>query len=568
MFIKTLSITSYERIIRQINFRMGINLIIDETPLSNEETGNNVGKTTVLKLIDYCLGGKASSIYVDTETRRDVYKYVKDYLVDNDVIICLVMVDDFSNPDMTITIERNFKQRKEMIRRINGVNYTEASFEAKLRELIFPSHTHEKPTFRQIISHNIRYNDENINNTLKTLDKYTTDMEYETLYLYLFGCEFHKGNEKLNIIQGLNQELAYKSRLEKNQTKTAYETALTILSAEIEDLNKRKFDFSNSSNFEYDLASFNDVKLNINRLSHEISTLRIRKNIILEAVASLESDITDIDMQQLRRIYKQAKSNIDNLQRSFEELVDYHNSMVHEKVRFISKDLPVINSKIEASERKLEQLLAQEKAYSEIIRKSDSIEDLERIIVKLNEKYRLKGEYESIIKQIEEVEANIKDYFNQLKEIDDLLFSGGFEQNVRSQISKFNRHFSSLSNYLYGERYAIKYDIITNQKGQTLYKFSAFNTNLSSGKKQGEISCFDIAYTLFADEEGIPCLHFLLNDKKELMHDNQLVKVADFVNKQNIQLVFSILKDKLPNALDNEAYFVIKLSQNDKLFRI
>ncbi len=114
----------------------------------------------------------------------------------------------------------------------------------------------------------------------------------------------------------------------------------------------------------------------------------------------------------------------------------------------------------------------------------------------------------------------------------------------------------------------MKYDIVTNRKNQRLYKFNAFNTNLSSGKKQGEISCFDIAYILFADEENIPCLHFLLNDKKELMHDNQLVKIADFVNKNNIQFVASILKDKLPEELNDEKYFVVKLSQSDKLFRV
>jgi hypothetical protein len=59
-----------------------------------------------------------------------------------------------------------------------------------------------------------------------------------------------------------------------------------------------------------------------------------------------------------------------------------------------------------------------------------------------------------------------------------------------------------------------------------------------------------------ADEEGIPCLHFLLNDKRELVHDNQLVKIAEFV-------VASILKDKLPDELNNEEYFAIKLLQHD-----
>ena len=91
---------------------------------------------------------------------------------------------------------------------------------------------------------------------------------------------------------------------------------------------------------------------------------------------------------------------------------------------------------------------------------------------------------------------------------------------------------------------------------------------MSSGKKQGEILCFDLAYLLFADEEELPCLHFLLNDKKELMHDNQLIKVAEFVQNKNIQLVISILKDKLPVAVLGKAHIAIELSQQEKLFRI
>ena len=35
-----------------------------------------------------------------------------------------------------------------------------------------------------------------------------------------------------------------------------------------------------------------------------------------------------------------------------------------------------------------------------------------------------------------------------------------------------------------------------------------------------------------------------------------------------IQFVASILKDKLPQELNKDAYIVVKLSQNDKLFRI
>jgi hypothetical protein len=52
------------------------------------------------------------------------------------------------------------------------------------------------------------------------------------------------------------------------------------------------------------------------------------------------------------------------------------------------------------------------------------------------------------------------------------------------------------------------------------------------------------------------------------MDDKQLVKIADFANRNNIQFVASILKDKLPVEINKEDYFVVKLSQDDKLFRI
>lgn len=63
-------------------------------------------------------------------------------------------------------------------------------------------------------------------------------------------------------------------------------------------------------------------------------------------------------------------------------------------------------------------------------------------------------------------------------------------------------------------------------------------------------------------------MHFLLNDKKELMHDNQLIKVAQYVQQKNIQLVVSILKDKLPEKVLEKAHVAVELSQDEKLFRI
>lgn len=566
MFIKTLTISSGAKVIREIEFHKGLNLIVDES--EHQITGNSVGKTTVLKLVDFCLGANPKQIYVDPETKKQEYKLVKDFLVENKVLITLVLTFDLEKGTDDIVIERNFLSRKEIVRTINGEQLTEDEFEIKLSSIIFPEHLSSKPTFRQIISHNIRYKDESINNTLKTLDKYTSDAEYETLYLFLFGCEFTKGNSKQEILTKIKQEDTYKSRLEKNQTKTAYETALSLINNDIEELNKKKSSFNLNENFEKDLDKLNRVKYEINKISSIIGKLSIRKDLIKEAEAELKSSKSEIDLRQLEIIYEQATSKITAIQKTFADLVSFHNTMLGEKVKFITKELPALEKSIIDNNNVLKQLLEDEKLLTSEISKSDSFEELEYIIAELTEKHRKKGEYENIIQQLSEVDSNLKEFNKQLNKIDTELFSDSFEQVVKTQLNKFNIHFASISNELYGEQYAVKPDVVTNKKGQRLYKFSAFNANMSSGKKQGEISCFDLAYTLFADEENIPCLHFLLNDKKELMHDNQLVKIAQFVKRNNIQFVASILKDKLPVEINKEEHFVVKLSQNDKLFRI
>jgi uncharacterized protein YydD (DUF2326 family) len=567
MFLKSLIISSGAKIIREIEFHKGLNLIVDES--EHQVTGNNVGKTTVLKLIDFCLAGSAKNIYVDQENKKQEYKLVKDFLIENKVLITLILTNDLDEGTEDVVIQRNFlSSRKDIIRNINDEKFTEDEFDLKLKNIFFPEHTSDKPTFRQIISHNIRYKDESINNTLKTLDKFTTDVEYETLYLFLFGCEFTKGDSKHEILSKIKQEDTYKNRLEKNQTKNAYEIALSLINNDIEELDRKKSSFNLNENFEKDLDRLNAVKYEINKLSANIVKLNIRVELIKETEAELTASKSNIDLRQLEIIYEQATSKVTTIQKSFSDLVAFHNTMIDEKVKFITKELPILEKSISEKNDTLRRLLTQEKELALSISKSDSFEELEKVISDLTEKYRKKGEYESIIQQLDEVESNIKEYNKQLDEIDTELFSDSFEQIVKSQLNKFNKHFAAISNELYGEQYAIKYEKTRNQKGQRLYKFSAFNANMSSGKKQGEISCFDLAYTLFADEENIPCLHFLLNDKKELMHDNQLVKIANFVNKHNIQFVASILKDKLPEELNDEKYFVVKLSQEDKLFRI
>lgn len=567
MYLSKLTISSPGKVIRDIEFHKGLNLIVDETPENTTGTGNNVGKTTVLRLIDYCLGGDVDGIYRNPEDKYESYALVKDFLIGNNVIVTLILVDDLDTPSKKVVIERDFKTGRSSLIRINGKDVTKKDFVAELESAIFPEVKTETPSFRQIIAHNIRIDNLRLENTLKTLTMGKNE-EYEALYLFMFGCPNDSAARKTQLAQELDTEKKYKRRMERNRSKNEYKAALSVIESDIEKLVERKDNLNINENLQLDINSLNALRAQINKVTSRTSLLSLRRELINETVESFDKQNFGEDVVQLEMIYKQASAYVPKMQRTFKELVDFHNTMLENKKAFVAQELPSIQEEIESLSVELERLKEKETVMAEKVLKSDTYEELEVIIVQLSELSRRKGEFESYISQIESAEKAIKEKCEEMKKIDDGLFTADFAQRLETQRDKFNKIFSEVSHEIYDEQYIISYEVDT-QKGKQLYKFHITDVaNFSSGKKQGEISCFDIAYTVFADQESIPCLHFILNDKKELVHGNQLNKFAEAVNKYNVQFVCSMLYDKLPPVLRKDEHVVVRLSQDSKLFRI
>ena len=570
MYLKQLLVIKNGVILRNINFHKGLNLIIDETKEEGSTTtGNNVGKTTVLKLIYFCFGGDPKEIYTSTEYAKDEYPLIKEFLTNNNVEVRLTLKEDLNVVDSKeIVIERNFSKRSKSYRKINGEKYTEKEFTKELRSLIFNDLESDKPTLKQLVGHNIRYKDSAISNTIKYLAPYTKDVEYEALYLYLLGCSHKKGQKKEELLTKLKQEEKFKRRLELSATKNDYAIMLAAVNNNIETLDKKRSNLNINENFEEDLNTLNRIKSDINQLSEGISLLEIRKDLINESKNELEKNNVDIDLVELKLIYEEVSENLSDLNKTFSDLVNYHNTMINNKVKYITKELPLIESKINSYNEQLTKLLDDEKEYTALLKKSDTFEDLESIIKELNSEYQKKGEYEAVIVRIEESEKQIKIIENNISDINNEIMSEEYQQDVKKQVTEFNKYFEEVSQYLYGEKYLLSYNIKKNKNNQSYYNFITFNENLSSGKKQGEILCFDIALIMFSRSRGLSHLSFVLNDKKELMDNHQLLKVANYAKKNGIQLVFSMLADKVPDNLNNDENIVLRLSQKSKLFKI
>jgi len=573
MFIKSLKIESKDGIIRDMPFHPGLNLIVDETPESQTETGNNVGKTTVLRLVDICLGKEPRSIYVSPEDRKTVNEQVRQFLTEKEVVVTLTLVSDWSPEAREVVIRRNFLSYGKALREINGQTISDTDFIPALQQALWGVNT-DKPTFRQLIGHNIRYTNVAVHQTLRYLEGTVSDTVYEALFLYMLGCTYQGADIREKTLDQLNTERRFKTRLESSKSKNIIASEVGILKSEIDELERQKKQLHLNPDFEDEMQALTDLKFEITTLSSQLGSLQLRRSILEEAREELLSQRSELDTESLRQIYQQAGRFVPSLHRSFEELLAYHNSMLSQKAEFVASELPSLSSQISNLQRSLEQLRSQEQQTSDKLLQSVSYADYEQLITTLTQKHERLGALEQQIRQIEEVDSEIEKLNAIMSDIDKDLFDQAFQQNIQTQLDKFNKHFARISRQLYGEQYAMVYAVSRNKNtGKDVYKFGIVpidsdTVNFSTGKKQGEITCFDMAYILFADEEGIPCLHFGLYDKKELMHGHQLVETSRFVGAHpNLQFVASILYDKLPAELKDEKYFVVKLSPDDKLFR-
>ena len=568
-------ISSSSETIREIPFHIGLNLIVDETERRQaSESGNSVGKTTVLKLVDFCLGAKANIIYQDSENRKNKNEETKAFLEDETrcVLITLILCRNILKSETEeIVIERNFLKGKKSIRRINGKEISDKDFTDELSRFIF-TRTFNKPTFNQLIAHNIRYTNERIENCLKFLNPYTKASEYEALFLYMFfGDEIegiYESEKKITLEASLKDEINYCERLTFEVNLSQLESKLGVCENNIQELEcKRKLFTLDEDNYKAS-NRLSELKTLIGFEQQSKNALVFRRELILRNIDELKNAVFNPDLNTLHFLYNEVKTmNLDGFSKTFEDLVNYHNSMIKNKISFFERDLPDIEQKIVESNQKIVLYTTEAKTIEESLKKVILLDDYERLIIELQNQSEAKGELTAKIDQIRKANKAISSLRKQLSDVSGSIYCDSFKEKLQIRIDEFNMYFSKFSHGIYGEQYLVSVQIKEDRQRKPFYDFSTFNHTFSSGKKMGEILSFDMAYVHYAKNLNIPSLSFLLNDKKELMDINQIEKASEIANEFGVQLVFSLLSDKLADKPELENYVCLKLSQHDKLFR-
>ncbi|MDP3441325.1 MAG: DUF2326 domain-containing protein, partial [Ignavibacteria bacterium] len=359
------------------------------------------------------------------------------------------------------------------------------------------------------------------------------------------------------------REESFQKRLKKEGELSLIEQQLELVNSKIEELQQLKSNFNFNEKFEAQLEELNRLKLNLSKLSAELSRLNMRWELILESKAELESERTNIDVNQIKSLYNKASKLIPNLQVSFEETIKFHNDLLDEKIKYIEFELPSLTEKLQSISKEISSLRRREKELSEFVSASEYSDDYDKILIELNSFFERKGNLEEKKKfwitsneKLERISEELETINSEINSKDSI---------IQKRITLFNKYFTKVSSQLYGEEY-----LLSTQKSDRGYDLIVTNLegNPSTGKKKGQIAAFDFAYVLFAEEIELRFIHFIMHDQLENMHDNQLSTIlVDLANSINCQFILPIVRDKIPSDIDIEKHIILRLSEKNKLFK-
>ena len=447
--------------------------------------------------------------------------------------------------------------------------YNENDFWNELKKINFDLNE-DKPTFRQLIPKFIRLDNTAEDRIIKFLPMMTSNDTYDLVYCFLFQIY---GEVLLNKRSEINDKI-----LECQKTIQALEKSKSIVSLSVlkqslelvnEDLNvmnEKRQKLSYMDAYRDELDAKRKLTIRINELQENMQFLEFEIKNIEESISKLSQEKKDIDFTTLQAIYEEAKSYVPDIQRSFEDMVAFHNSMIQNRIDFIRSQLVTKQELLEQYSQQLNGILTEKEKVTIEALDEGLLDELNMLNKQIEDLSLKKGEIQQSINLLEEQEQARSKFSKELVKIEEQMKSDGVEEKIK----KFNQVFSGYCDKLYGEKYLLAYNEKWKEEGKFPVSIAALGGNVGTGKKKAVIVAYDLAYMQYSIDAGIQVPYFVIHDKMENTHINQLRTIFEICDDIEGQYIIPILRERI-DKIDTkyiEKAKVLELSSTNKFFGV
>ena len=547
-------------IFKKIQFNKGINIILAEGDDNTENSRNGLGKTTLVHIIHFCLGGTPNKKYLPEDTFNDW-----EFTISIDISNEKIYAKRSFNEKSIIIVEGNFSkfplkptysEEKEIY--FYTLNEWKEVLGTSLLGLKNEKEFRFKPTFRKVISYFIR-RDEDIkkspfktSSTHKNIDvidctSFCVGLDWKLMSKYKeYGDEIKRLNENFSNLKSIHgskgQLVPEMNRLKK-------------------DLTKIKEDLDNYKVHE----SYRQIEKSADILSKEIQelvekTIFLNKKIDIYEESIKEENIDDINVEE---IYNEINFYFpENVKKTLRESKEFHKNIIFNRTNFLKTEIQSIKNDLSLINQEIEIKSDKKAGYMDILNNFGALNEYNNMQKYYTEQ---KSEYElivNIIKQFDEI-TNKK---NKLK-VKLLELESRFQINYDENINHLNSLidiFSDNSSYLYD----VPGDLIIecSEKGFE-YNVDIPRIN-STGKTKMIVLCYDLM--LLENFVGYNYIDFLIHDSNifdgvdSRQYASALNLIHEKTTKFDMQYICMLNSDSIPDNLNFniEDHVVLELNDN------
>ena len=555
-----------------------INVILSDT---TKESGNGVGKTQVLEIIDYCLGSmggsdsfinlKESPLFSNIVFSLTIklhgisYKIYRSFQEQYRSYI-YIEENDFTNFLSLIEYDEKFKLYKLKLN----------DWKQILNHLCFYKNT--KQGFRELLYFYIKHTKAEYNKTtheyiLSSASQNKKNVLSQLLYLLTNSpdardpLDLYKESFKIKTILEENHKISQLGYFESSKwlkkiTEAEYKDNIKLgkLGKSLEILDRELETLSNSSS--------NDLKKEINVLSKEIASLyfdlnnkQLEFNTLNDIISKINAE-SKISHNEITDIYETINLIFSDVAvTSLDSVYQFHKKIHDERLIQYGNSINEVKTSIKILNKELkEKGLLRENLYKELYQ-TDMMETLRLIDNKKNVILVEFFQLETKIKELKHFKTRIEELNKQDVDFNKL------DDEFSLLITNFHQQFDSIIRSFYDQDTIsypfIQYNISENQ----------FNLIANSGAGKNEM-----AFVLFDWIRNIMCAS--TTNFKVQIHDSTLLSdidhpalikyfsfVQEIVQEKEFQYIVSLSNDELKCLKDIDHEIVITLSKEHKLLR-
>ncbi|MGY3712972.1 hypothetical protein [Lactococcus petauri] len=514
MYIKKLMLkTATGTTIRIIKFNKSVNIIT--TTLEDEQTNNNnVGKSTVIDLIDIALG---ASFEHKIKRFSDTLQQIVD---EKKVYIEL----EITNEDKKHLLRVNLFNKKYFI---DGEPKAVKAYGTAIRNLLFndvPENIANRKLIPRFLILELPSNEERV---IRYLDfNASTQNEmlgvYEATYAYFLNIK-NKTQEISKLLKERNKQFSS----EKTPKSVKINEAVKIL----QDTPVRKEGYGEK----------NEEIKKYQYLVDEFQSLQLKKELLEEESKSIGVKVDD---NVIRLLSEELSDLVPDVQKAFDKIYNFNQLRENNRKKYLKKQLLLVDNALSALNVKLS---FYRQRLNEYINFSDKkIFNFDKYNEELFSDFK-----QALDDKIVQDEVKIT-----ISEIEGL-----FSDEV---IDSFNLKLSNFTKNIIGVPYHVKINPNLSPKKRAVPLIFPENQGSGTGRLHQLAFAFTAAIISINGSREFP--RFILQDINEVTDEEPFEKMFDIAVQNNIQYITPILSSKLSDDLKKRYPPVLTLSNDDMLF--